>query len=82
MVFLGDATTEEGVTSESLNFAALKQLPVIFFCENNFYSVQSPLATRQPPRDIRAWAAAYGMPAVAGGWHQRARRCTTRQRRR
>ena len=44
VVFLGDATTEEGVTAESLNFAALKKLPVIFFCENNFYSVQSPLA--------------------------------------
>ena len=57
-MFLGDATTEEGVASESLNFAALKKLPVVFFCENNFYSVQSPLATRQPPRDIRAWAAA------------------------
>ena len=63
VVFLGDATTEEGVTAESLNFAALKKLPVIFFCENNFYSVQSPLAARQPPRDIRAWAATHGMPA-------------------
>jgi acetoin:2,6-dichlorophenolindophenol oxidoreductase subunit alpha len=63
VVFLGDATTEEGVTAESLNFAALKKLPVIFFCENNFYSVQSPLATRQPQRDIRAWAEAHGMPA-------------------
>src|SRR5688572_12674349 len=65
VVFLGDATTEEGVTAESLNFAALKQLPVVFFCENNFYSVQSPLAARQPPRDIRAWAEAHGMPAVS-----------------
>src|SRR5687768_11014752 len=65
VVFLGDATTEEGVTAESLNFAALKKLPVIFFCENNFYSVQSPLATRQPTRDIRAWAEAHGMPSVA-----------------
>jgi pyruvate dehydrogenase E1 component alpha subunit len=65
VVFLGDATTEEGVTTESLNFAALKKLPVIFFCENNFYSVQSPLATRQPPRDIRTWAEAHGMPSVA-----------------
>jgi len=63
-VFLGDATTEEGVTSESLNFAALKRLPIVFFCENNFYSVQSPLATRQPPREIHAWAAAHGMPAA------------------
>jgi pyruvate dehydrogenase E1 component alpha subunit len=65
VVFLGDATTEEGVTSESLNFAALKRLPVVFFCENNFYSVQSPLSTRQPERDIHKWAASYQMPAVA-----------------
>jgi pyruvate dehydrogenase E1 component alpha subunit len=65
-VLMGDATTEEGVTSESLNFAALRRLPVIFFCENNFYSVQSPLDRRQPPgRDIRAWAASHGLPAVA-----------------
>jgi TPP-dependent pyruvate/acetoin dehydrogenase alpha subunit len=65
MVFLGDATPEEGVTSESLNFAALKKLPVVFFCENNFYSVQSPLSTRQPPRDLHRWAATYQMPSVA-----------------
>jgi acetoin:2,6-dichlorophenolindophenol oxidoreductase subunit alpha len=64
VVFIGDATTEEGVTAESLNFAALKKVPVIFLCENNFYSVQSPLFTRQPPRDIRAWAEAHGLPAV------------------
>jgi pyruvate dehydrogenase E1 component alpha subunit len=65
VAFIGDATTEEGVAAESLNFAALKKAPVIFFCENNFYSVQSPLATRQPPRDIRAWAEAHGVPAAA-----------------
>jgi pyruvate dehydrogenase E1 component alpha subunit len=65
MVFLGDATTEEGVASESLNFAALKKAPVVFFCENNFYSVQSPLSTRQPPRDLHRWAATYGLPSVA-----------------
>jgi pyruvate dehydrogenase E1 component alpha subunit len=64
-VFFGDAATEEGVASESLNFAALKKLPMIFFCENNFYSVQSPLATRQPPdREIHRWATGYGMPGV------------------
>jgi len=64
VVFLGDATTEEGVTSETLNFAALKRIPIVFFCENNFYSVQSPLATRQPARDIRRWAEAHQVPAV------------------
>ncbi len=65
VVFIGDATTEEGVTAESLNFAALKKVPVIFFCENNFYSVQSPLSTRQPTRDIRVWAEAHGLPAIS-----------------
>ncbi len=65
VVFLGEAGVEEGVTSESLNFAALRQLPVIYFCENNHYSVQSPLATRQHPgRVIWKWAATYGMPSV------------------
>jgi pyruvate dehydrogenase E1 component alpha subunit len=65
VVFLGDATTEEGVASESLNFAALKQVPIVFFCENNFYSVQSPLATRQPAtRVIHEWAASHQVPSV------------------
>src|SRR5262245_6823588 len=62
--FFGEAATVEGVTSESLNFAVLKQLPVVFFCENNFYSVQSPLWTRQPPRSIQKWAEGYGLPSV------------------
>ena len=64
VVFFGDAAIEEGVASESLNFAALKKLPVIFFCENNFYSVQSPLSTRQPPREIHKWASGYGIASV------------------
>jgi pyruvate dehydrogenase E1 component alpha subunit len=64
VVFFGDAATEEGVASESLNFATLKQLPLVFFCENNFYSVQSPLWTRQPARELWKWAAGYGLPSV------------------
>lgn len=47
-VFLGDGATEEGVFYESLNFAALKGLPVLFICENNLYSVYSKLNVRQP----------------------------------
>lgn len=48
MVFLGDGATETGVFHESLNFAALKKVPVVFVCENNLYSVYSPLHVRQP----------------------------------
>ena len=50
VVFLGDAATEEGVFFESLNFASLKKLPVLFICENNFFSVYSPLSVRQPKK--------------------------------
>ena len=49
VVFLGDAATEEGLFYESLNFAVLHKLPVLFVCENNLYSVYSPLSVRQPP---------------------------------
>lgn len=48
-VFFGDGATEEGAYYESINFAVLKKLPVLFICENNFYSVYSPLDVRQPP---------------------------------
>jgi len=48
IIYLGDASIEEGVFFESLNFAIVKKIPVIFICENNFYSVYSPLSVRQP----------------------------------
>ncbi|NCX93537.1 MAG: thiamine pyrophosphate-dependent dehydrogenase E1 component subunit alpha [Gammaproteobacteria bacterium] len=47
-IFLGDGAVEEGVFYESLNFAVVRQLPVLFFCENNLYSVYSPFHKRQP----------------------------------
>lgn len=47
-VLLGDAAVEEGVVYESLNFAILRKLPVIFVCENNLYSVNTPFHLRQP----------------------------------
>lgn len=49
-VFLGDGAIEEGVFYESLNFAIVKQIPVIFICENNLYSVYSSLKVRQPSK--------------------------------
>lgn len=66
-VFFGDAATEEGAFCESLNFAALKKLPIIFVCENNFFSVYSPLKVRQPKeRDNLAIARAYGISGAKG----------------
>ena len=51
-VFFGDATVEEGVFHESMNFASLYNLPVIFICENNLYSCYTKLEERQPKRPI------------------------------
>jgi pyruvate dehydrogenase E1 component alpha subunit len=49
VVYCGDAAVEEGVCWESLNFAKLKNLPIIYLCENNYYSVCSPIEYRQHP---------------------------------
>ena len=66
-VFFGDGATEEGVFYESINFAALKKLPVLFICENNLYSVYSPLKVRQPEsRDICKMVETMGVPAEKG----------------
>jgi pyruvate dehydrogenase E1 component alpha subunit len=47
VMFFGDAATEEGLFYESVNFASLHKLPILFVCENNLYSVYSPLEVRQ-----------------------------------
>ena len=48
MFFFGEGAIEQGVFYETINFASLKKLPIIFICENNSYSVYSPLKVRQP----------------------------------
>lgn len=52
VVFMGDAAVEEGIFHESLNFAALHKLPILFICENNFYSIVTHISQRQPSREI------------------------------
>ncbi|MDC6472052.1 thiamine pyrophosphate-dependent enzyme [Luminiphilus sp.] len=49
VAFFGDGALETGVAHESMNFASVHQLPILFVCENNLYSVYSPLSVRQPP---------------------------------
>jgi len=66
-VFLGDGAVEEGVFFESINFAALKNLPVLYICENNFYSVYSPLSVRQPAgRNIFEMVRSIGVRSDSG----------------
>lgn len=52
IAFFGDSATEEGVFHESVNFAALYKLPIIFVCENNLFSSHLPLERRRPFKEI------------------------------
>lgn len=66
VIFFGDGCFEEGVVHESLNFATLHKLPVIFVCENNGFSVYTRLDERQPNRPIYRIAEAHGLTAYIG----------------
>jgi TPP-dependent pyruvate/acetoin dehydrogenase alpha subunit len=61
--FFGDGAADEGVWHESLSFAALKRLPVVFVCENNQYAIHTHQLRRQHVGDIVARARAHGIPA-------------------
>lgn len=61
--FLGDGATEEGVFSESLNFAALQRLPVLFVCENNGLAIHTPLSKRWSSDQLVERVRTYGIRA-------------------
>jgi TPP-dependent pyruvate/acetoin dehydrogenase alpha subunit len=61
--FFGDGATEEGVFAESLNFAALYKLPVLFVCENNYYAIHSPISRRWATKRLCERVDTYGIPA-------------------
>ena len=52
VVFLGDGASEEGSVYESICFAELKKIPVVFVCENNMYAISTPLEKREPLNNI------------------------------
>jgi len=66
VVFFGDGCFEEGVMHESMNFAALHALPVVFICENNLFSVYTHIDDRQPSRKIYKIAEAHGLDSCQG----------------
>lgn len=62
VIYFGDGATEEGVFHESLDFASLFNLNILFVCENNFYSVYSNIDKRQAKnRSILKIARAHGI---------------------
>ncbi len=64
VAFFGDGAVAQGAFHEALNLAAVWQLPVVFFCENNGYSEFSPAAA-QHAAPLERRAAGYGLPYLA-----------------
>lgn len=62
LVTFGDGTTSEGEWHESVNFAAVHNLPIVFFCENNQWAISTPLAQQMGQPDIYKRAEGYGIP--------------------
>ncbi len=63
VAFFGDGAMDEGTFHESMNFAALKRIPVLFICENNFYAIHSHHLSRHHSDNIWERVKGYGMPS-------------------
>jgi acetoin:2,6-dichlorophenolindophenol oxidoreductase subunit alpha len=62
--YFGDGATNTGAFHESLNLAAVWNLPVLFVCENNGYAFSTRQQDHQRVRDVSDRASAYGMPGA------------------
>ncbi len=62
--FFGDGATNQGVFHETLNLAAVWELPVVFVCENNRFGMGTPQHEHQRVEDIAVRAPAYDIPGV------------------
>jgi pyruvate dehydrogenase E1 component alpha subunit len=60
--FFGEGAVAEGAFHESLNLAALWQVPVLFVCENNLYAMGTALSRSESQIDLTRKAASYGIP--------------------
>ena len=64
ITFFGDGAINQGALLEALNLAAIWNLPVIFFCENNLYSEMTPIRAMVKPERLGARAEGFGIRAV------------------
>ena len=64
MCFMGDGATSEGDFHTGLNVASVKQLPVVFVCQNNQWSISVPIGGQTAAVSIASRAAGYGIPGI------------------
>ncbi|WP_250279462.1 thiamine pyrophosphate-dependent enzyme [Frankia sp. Cppng1_Ct_nod] len=63
IVYFGDGAASEGDASEALSWAAVDDLPLVFFCQNNQWAISTPVA-RQTRVPLYRRAEGFGMPGV------------------
>jgi len=64
LCFFGDGASNQGTFHESLNMAAIWDLPVVFLCENNLYGMSTHVSRVVPLSDVADRAAAYAIPST------------------
>ncbi len=62
--FFGDGASNQGTFHESLNMAAVWELPIVYVCENNLYAMSMPISSTTKIDDIATRASSYGMPGI------------------
>lgn len=60
----GEGASSKGDVHESMNFAAIHRLPIVFCCENNGYAISVPESKQMAVRNVADRAAGYGFPGV------------------
>jgi pyruvate dehydrogenase E1 component alpha subunit len=64
VTYFGDGATSEGDFHESLNFASVFKVPMVFFCQNNQWAISVPISKQMATPTIAQKALAYGMESI------------------
>jgi len=62
LVTFGEGATSEGEWHESVNFASIHNLPIVFLCQNNEFAISVPQSQQMHVKDVAQKAAGYGIP--------------------
>ncbi len=64
VAYFGDGASSQGDVHEAMNFAAVFELPCIFFCQNNHYAISVPRSRQAASPTLAQRGIAYGMPGI------------------
>ncbi len=62
--FFGDGATSTGAAHEALNFAGVRSIPALFYCQNNQYAISTPFEHQTGARTVAQRAVGYGIEGI------------------